>query len=453
MSRKSLIILLVLVVVVAGAVGGTLIFLGQQSGNEQAQETAAPTPTPNVNLSEAAGDTITNIVLKEGESEITLTLEDGIWVMAGSSAPVDQVTAGSIATYLTYLYAHETINIGDTPLGAYGLDPGDFTATYTTSGGTFTNYYGKYTSTRDAVYFRRDGDSSVYTVETEYFDGVKNDLSSLRDRSVNIPEAASTGYIAIGQPGEAEIVIKQVTESDTYSAVPWMMTAPMTIPVTEDTARVIQGVFSAVTLTGFVGEDVKEEYGIDGQTYIEYRDFSGEALVRINIGALAETDESDAQDAFYCAASGKEGVYLLPRSSVDAAAVSAFTMIDQRMIPLDDMSELDQMTIIRDDQTVILTQKDTGFSLGGEEISQGDADALLNKMRTVNFVGLVDGKVSPREYCSIRVARAGFGGKDIDMKVYLYLKDFYAVDYGSGTQVYVKAELLDNMLDAFMPPA
>jgi hypothetical protein len=57
--------------------------------------------------------------------------------------------------------------------------------------------------------------------------------------------------------------------------------------------------------------------------------------------------------------------------------------------------------------------------------------------------------VDSAEYASIYVERAGFGGKNVSIKIYPYLKDFYAVDYGSGPELYVKTELLKGMLDFF----
>ena len=450
MSKKSLIILLVLVVVVGGVVGGILVFLNNPASEQTAQQTEQPSPTPNINLSEANGKTISYIKLEDGETAIEIEMADGVWKMVGSDSAIDQTTAGGIAIYLTYLYAHETIDIKDTPLSAYGLDPGDFVVTYSTGNDVFINYYGKYTSDRDAVYFRKSGDDTVYTVEVEYFDAVKNDLDSLKDRSVDIPRADATGYVAFKQPGEDEIVLQQVTQSDTYTSIPWIMISPVTIPVTDETASLVYSVFGSVSLTDFVDDEVLPEYGIDGQTWFEYRDYSGDVITHINVGALGREGEEEEFDRFYCTVDGKDGVYLLPRAAVDAAASSALSLIDQRLIPLDDFTQLDQMTLTKGEQTAILTLKDGGYTLDGQEVSQEQAMSIYNKMRTVNFVGLIDEEVEPVEYCSIRVARAGFGGKDINIKIFPFLKDFYAVDYGSGPQVYVKAELMDNMLAFFL---
>jgi hypothetical protein len=449
MNKKSLVILFVLLVIVAGAIGGTIIFLEQQKAAELAT-VPTPSPTVNENLSDARYKTITYIRMEDEDSVIELTLnEDSVWEMSGSDASVDQTSAGSIATYLTYVYATQVVDIGDTPLSAYGLEPGDFRVTYSTSEGTYTNYYGKYTSDRSAVFFRKEGDGRVYTIDVEYFNGVKRDHDSLRDRSVNIPDIGKTGYVVFKTEGEPQIVLKQVTEAETYTPVTWVMTEPVAVPLTQDAAYLIIESLGSVSLTGFAGEEVKDEYGLDGQTWLEYRDFSGNVITRIHFGKVGQKGSEEAYDRFYCTVDGKNGVYLITRSVAQAAKSTVFSLIDQRLLPLDDFSTLDKLTMTRGEDTTVLRLAENEYTLDGEPLSLEQATELYNKTRTVNFVGMTDAAVDQTAYASIFVERAGFGGKKININIYPYLKDFYAVDYGSGPQLYVKAELLEGMLDFF----
>ncbi len=449
MTKKSLVILFVLLVIVAGAIGGTIIFLNQQKAAELA---AMPTPSPttNENLSDARYKTITHIRMEDDDTVIELALNaDNVWEMADSSATVDQSTAGSIATYLTYVYAKQIVDIGNTPLSAYGLDPGDFRVTYSTSEGTYTHYYGKYTSDRSSVFFRKQGDTRVYTIDVEYFNGVKRDHDALRDRSVNIPDMSRTGYVVLKTAGEPQIVLKQVTEAETYTPVAWVMTEPVSVPLTRDAAFLIIESLGNVTLTGFAGEEIKDEYGLDEQTWLEYRDFAGDVITRIHFGNVGQKGSDAAYDKFYCTVDGKEGVYLISRSAVQAAKSTVFSLIDQRLLPLDDFSTLDRLTITRGEDTTVLRLAENEYTLDGEPLSLTQATELYNKSRTVNFVGMTDGAVDRTAYATLYVERAGFGGKNISISIYPYLKDFYAVDYGSGPQLYVKAELLEGMLDFF----
>ena len=166
MVKRSAAILLVIAVVIAGAIGGTIVFLSQQNVADAATQT---TPSA-ISLNDGQDSAITDIELQKDDVTIALELgDDGIWQIAGHSSGIDQAVAENISSYLAETEALQVIDIADPSLSAYGLDSGNLVVTYSTARGTYTYYYGQYTSDKSAVFFRRDGDGNVYTIDASSF--------------------------------------------------------------------------------------------------------------------------------------------------------------------------------------------------------------------------------------------------------------------------------------------
>ncbi|MGI5848446.1 MAG: DUF4340 domain-containing protein [Christensenellales bacterium] len=180
MGKKGLIFLLVLAVVIAGAIGGTIIFLSRLNAEDIEGQTARGSIL--TNLSDVQSNPIIYMRLKDDQSAIELELrEKGIWTSANNQTPIDQDAVKSILSSLTFVDVSKMMDIGEANLSAYGLDPGDLVVTYMTSAGVYTYYYGQYAMGKNAVYFRKQGDDTVYTIKAYCFDDIKNALVALRE--------------------------------------------------------------------------------------------------------------------------------------------------------------------------------------------------------------------------------------------------------------------------------
>ncbi|MDD5016607.1 MAG: DUF4340 domain-containing protein, partial [Eubacteriales bacterium] len=417
MTKKGLAVLIVLAVIVAGAIGGTIIFLRQQEIADMANEAAQQ--TEKINLSDARDMTITYIKLEDNDSVLELERgSDGAWTMSGSEAEIDQAAAQDISASLSDIVLSQAIDIGSEPLSTYGLDPGDLIATYTTAEGTYICYFGKYTSDKSAVFFRKSSDDMVYTIETQSFDGIRNGFDSLIEKIIEMPDTDTIGYAAFKTADTAETVLQRA--DDAYTSVPWVMVSPITLPLSGDAYTLFLECLDIRTLTDYVESAALSDHGIDGETWLEYRDEAGSVLMHIDIG------EKTADSMVYCSIG--ESVFLVPEAVRDMAVRDAFSLIDQRLLPVDDTSLIDTLTIVRGEEQAVLALSDGGYTLNTESITTEQAAALYERLGAVSFSGEAAEKVGSLLYGTIFAVLTD--GTEISMEIYPYLKDYYAVDYG-----------------------
>ncbi len=441
MAKKSLVILLVIAVVIAGAVGGTMIFLGQQNSANMQEAEPEQTKTPDINLSDAGDMAVTYIKLEQNDKVIELSFADNVWSMAGSIAPIDQKTASGIAEGLADITALHTVDTGELSLADFGLEESGLKVLYTTKNGTFTNYYGKYTQDKNAVFFRKNSDSSVYIIQTQDYENIQNGYNALEENMINIPSSDETGFIAVKTSQGEEIVF--LAQPDL--SLPWIMSSPYNLAITEQTSSLINNSFGNSVLQEYAGEKALPSFKLGGGTWIEYKDNSGNVIAHLNIGAPVKS--KTGKDSYYCSVEGKQGVFLTSGNIADIVDSDAFSLIDNRLLSSGEFSMFEKLTITKDETSAVLTQMGEEYTLNENSITKEQAQALYTKLEEISFTDAVTQKVGAVAYCTLSLKQQG--KEDININVYLYLKDFYAIDYGSGPQVYVQAKQFDEMLDEF----
>ena len=264
------------------------------------------------------------------------------------------------------------------------------------------------------------------------FNGIVGSFSMLENELVNIPSTTETASIVFQAADGPEVVLEQSGDNE------WTMTSPISRPLSDDAQALLEACFNAES--GFAGDEVLSEYGIDSGTWLEFRDSAGDTLMYIALGV-------QSGDEVYCSIDEKTGAFLLSEAVAELAEAAPFSLIDQRFLSIDDFSLLEQLTVTKDDETVVLAKTEDGYTVNDESVTDEEAENLFDGCAAITCVGEVADKVGSVLYCSV-VATSSDGGQ-ISIDVYPYLNDYYAIDYGSGAQLYVDAAALDSFLTAF----
>ncbi len=199
LSRGTIILIAALVVVIIAA----LVI-----NNDRASAPTMPTPSPTVALGgplfetlDANQEAINRLQVRDnntGESVVYVRTEDGLWIIEGSSASIDQLPITSTVQSLAGLDANDTFE-GDDP-AAYGLDEPEYSVFISTSDG-------------DAVY--------VMHVGGKTFNNARHYVTTTTISAADLPAASplseATAEAASEVTPEAEETVEPIVLSGTIT--------------------------------------------------------------------------------------------------------------------------------------------------------------------------------------------------------------------------------------------
>ncbi len=194
--------------------------------------------------------------------------------------------------------------------------------------------------------------------------------------------------------------------------------------------ELVTSLLSPARLSGFVGDDIQGDYGLDNGKLLVLQDGSGNE-VRMNVGAT--TDDG----SYYCTVEGKEGVYTIYPLFGELFAIDMQNCVQQNVIPLDS-GHISSFTLTTGGTTLAF-DADAG-TLNGTPMTDEAINALFDVIAAITVDGMTE-----QETVADRA-----GAMDIDGKMEIsfapYRNEFYAVSwYGDALPVYVRQSKIDEL--------
>lgn len=420
MNRKRIVLLAILTAALAVVIILTVVVM--QPLPEEQREL--------IEVSDVPPATVQAMNIVSGDSTITVMRQGEGWQAMGSDINVDSLTCEGMATYLGYVYAVDVIEEKPDDIGNYGLDEPSLVAEIVLSDGTNIVYvFGLPTADQSAMYFMKSGDDKLYTMLEAHFAQIRSTLEDIVDLSLPAIDSDSMSRIEYRMGSVSHAVAASDMAESGF--------------VFEETNTAASGAFitqvqKAVTsrLAAYVGEEADVVYGLDGGDYIRVTDAGGKTL-GITLGSKTEDGK------YYCIVDGKQGVYLAFDDITDFILDDVYLCMDRRMIPAA-QDDIVSITLTGEGREINLDAATGVLTVNGEQKSHEEFGALYSQLLAVTASGVIDKPAD--EQASYTVAVQLKNGQTITVGLHAYLKGFYALSYGSEPSLFVKADMLNNIL-------
>lgn len=368
---------------------------------------------------------------------MTITSESGVirverqgdgWVAAGSDMAVDSLTCEGMATYLSYVYAVNVIEENAADLSRYGLDNPSLTAELLLKDGSQVAFvFGVMTTDQSAVYFMKRGDGSVYTMRSDHFTQIRSTLTDIVDLSLPAVDSGNIASVSYKRGSVEQSVVRSDLFESGYAFE--QSGAAASDAFMEQVSKTAKS-----RLNSYVGNEVKAEYGLDSGDYFRITDLAGTEML-VHLGAKTEDGKK-----YYCTVDGKRGVYLIDEPYTAFIVDDVSLCMDKRLIPVAPENIVSISWQGQGQQIELAGGKTT---INGQPQSADVYDALLGALQEAKASGVVDSDVGDVVYTLTMT----LPDNTIEIKLCEYLKGFYALDYGKGPSLYIKAEALKTLTD------
>lgn len=369
---------------------------------------------------------------------ITITSESGTihvkrqgrgWTAVGSDIPVDSLTCESMATYLSYVYAVDLVEQNTADPGQFGLDNPSLTAELTLTDGSKVMFkFGLPTTDRMAVYFMKSGCGNVYTMRSDHFAQIRSTLEDIVDLSLPAVDGENIASLSYKRGWlEQSVVRSDIFESGFALEKLGVAASDAFMAQVKKTVK--------ARLNSYVGNEVKPEYGLDSGDYIRIVDTSGTEMM-LHLGAKTEDGKK-----YYCIVDGKEGVYLLDESYTAFIVDDVALCMDKRLIPV----APDSIAYVAWQGQGLQIELTDGTAIVNGQPKEDDAyTTLMGALLNAQASGIIDSDAGDVVYTlTVKLS----DGSTLEVKLCEYLKGFYAVDYGKGPALYIKANALAVLTD------
>lgn len=419
MSKGKIILLAVLGLALVGAIVATVLLLPGQAAEGQKNNL--------IKVSEINFESIRSIKTAQGGSVLEVERSGDTWRAVGSDAPVDKLTCESMATYLSYVYATAVVEKNPQGLEKYGLNPPELTAELSlTDGNTVKFSFGRATADKSAVYFMKSGDPSLYTMMNEHFAQIKGTMAGIMDISLPALDKDNLASIAYKR-GTIE---QSLSRSDiAESGFAFDKTGVAAASVFIEQVQKMLG----YRLSAYLGTEAKPEYGLDKGDYVKITDKAGKTL-NMTLGANTEDKK------FYCSIEGKPGVYLAAEDFLSFIVDNTYLGMDWRLIPVP-AGNIASISFSGGGKDLTLASENGKYLENGKEVAKADYDRLIAGFTAIQAPGAINTKPEGKAAYSLNVKLTD--GKSFKADLLPYLKGFYALDFGKGPYLYIKAEALD----------
>jgi hypothetical protein len=382
-------------------------------------------------VSDIPFESIVAMTISSESGTLQLERQDGGWHAVGSDMAVDSLTCEGMATYLSYVYAVEVVEQEPASVGKYGLDNPALTAELMLADGSRVVYmFGVMTADQTAVYFMKSGDGRLFTMMSAHFAQIRSSLTDLVDLS--LPEIDSTDITEITfKKGAIEqtLVRSGVFESGFAFEESGVAAAAAFIGQVQKTA--------GMRLNAYVGDEVLPEHGLNKGDYFRITDRDGSALV-VRIGDKTEDGKH------FCTVDGKHGVFLADEALTAFIVDDLSLCMDKRLIPIAP-ENIESVTWQGGGQHIELDALYARSTVDGKQQGEVEYEALMEALLTADTSGIIDSAAGDAVY-TLTVYLVGGGLQKVTL--HEYLKGFYALDYGKGPWLYIKADRLEAIATA-----
>lgn len=421
MSKRNIILLASLLLALAAVVVVIILLLNNPPEEESSDLLL---------VSDIPFDSIQAMTITSESGVIRVERQHGGWKAAGSDMAVDSLTCEGMATYLSYVYALDVVEENAAKPAQYGLDNPLLTAELTlTDGSRVVFLFGLPTTDRTAVYFMKAGDASVYTMRSDHFAQIRSTLADIVDLSLPALDSEKIDGVAYKRKGLEQSVVR----SDIYESG-YMF---------EQSGIAASGAFMAevrktakARLSAYAGSEEKPEYGLDSGNYIRITDTAGTEIM-LSLGA-----KTDDGKTYYCTVNGKDGVYLLDEAYTAFMVDDVALCMDKRLMPV---AANNIVSVSWQGQEQQIELADGVVAVSGQQQDTGAYEALMDALLAAQASGVIESEAGDAIYTlTVKL----YGGGIMEVKLCEYLKGFYALDYGKGPSLYIKADALKLLTEA-----
>ncbi len=434
MTKGRFLTLLIAVAVLAALVVGSIVLI------------TAPAELSGTNQLKIYGVTARDVMSVEidhnGETLSIYRAEDGKWKFEGSDAPVDQARAESVITFVSYVYVTKAVDENVTDFAKYGLDPAQSVVKVKTADGNgYTINYGYQTADNTSKYMRMNDAPTVYIQGYLSSELILRDLDALRDLKLPAFDAEQLSEIAYQNDSGETVGMNILANGLSVGNCGWQMNQPAALFVPTMNIDSFKAILRSSKLSDYVGADVKPEYGLDEYAKLAQFGFADGTVLSLKIGAQTEDGKK-----YYCLVDGKEGVYTIASSLLEYLSYPSLQMALPEIMP----GMPADTTAIKAEaggQSYELKTDGSAYTLNGKTITAETYNSLFTAMKQMIIVDYVKSDVEiGAQVASITQSCAS--GAEIAVTLYEYGKDFLAVDYGFGKQIYIARAPLDSFISS-----
>ncbi|HNX65016.1 MAG TPA: DUF4340 domain-containing protein, partial [Oscillospiraceae bacterium] len=331
---------------------------------------------------------ISSVKIENQNGSYTVTRNGSGYSVDGyEGLPLDDTYLSAIVESTASVTAKQIIEENAEDLEKYGLgnDASKVEVTFSDSGKTVKKFrVGKEAYTAGQVYFMLDGDKTVYTVQSDQFQGIQNGKENVishsfletpesDDKYPVIDEVSITGK-DISNPIvlKYDASLKKDDKTDFTYDTEHIMTSPVEAPlIKENATAVIRGLFvlnaSEVYKVHPSAEDLKGA-GLDDPSVIYSMKTEGKTYT-FKIGNPITENSSDSYYGYF---EGTDIIYIFDLPMLGFAKISASDMI-QKVVTEKGLYDLKKLEIITSDKHLTL------------DIEGADNDALKVKLNGKEF--------------------------------------------------------------------
>ncbi len=163
-----------------------------------------------------------------------------------------------------------------------------------TSGGEgFVYRFGSETADKTAYYMMMEGDPRLYLFPRVNYGQVEAGVNAFRDLALDI-DAANLAALSFTRNDGTVVTMELIPEDKRAGNGKWKLTEPFEALGNPLVPELITSLLSPARLSGFVGEDVKEGYGLDSPKKLSITDVGGKQ-VNMDVGGQTGTAAIIAQ--------------------------------------------------------------------------------------------------------------------------------------------------------------
>jgi hypothetical protein len=382
-------------------------------------------------VNEVSASDVTGIDIDFGDSRAGLVKSAEGWVFANDAqGEIDQLMVETALSYIAYVYASDIVAGSVDDLAGFGLDAPRLAVTVNTAGGErYTYRFGGATSDKTAYYLMMEGDPRLYLFPAVNYDQVEAGVNAFRDLALDI-DAANLTAVSFNRNDGTLVDMVWIPEAERAGNETWKLNEPFEGLGNPRIPELAASLLSPARLSGFVGDDVLDDYGLHNGKLLYLKDGGGNE-VRMNVGAA--TDDG----SYYCTVEGREGVYTVYPLFGELFTINTQNCVQQNVIPLD--SGHVRSFALTIGGAALAFDAEAG-TLNGTPVTDEAVDALFDAIAAVTVDGMTE------QAAANRVGAMDIGG-EMEISFAPYRNEFYAVGwYGEAAPAYVRQSKIDELV-------
>lgn len=469
-NKKGLIVGVIILLILLGVYVG-IRAAGPQDEKEQTEE-------KEITAFEVKAEDISQVSIENDGVQYTFVQEEETWKYTeDENLPLNQAVVSNIVSGLTSVKAQRELenveNVAD-----YGLSEPKLKVTITDKDNAQTVLnFGDDNEAVSGVYMSIGNNEKIYLVNSS----LKTDLQFAKN---DLAEMEELPQIAVGNIQKVEISsekgLKTLQEEETEGL--WNLYKEDGSQVSVDTSKVndYMSHFSSLSWVDFVSYDTSDlsAYGLDDprKVTVFYEEEQENEETSEETEETEETEEepvmeqkelvllvgnTDENGNYYVKTADSSYIYTMTASTVEEIMNLAAEELVSSLVTDYSLADMDKITIERNNETYVLTRKETEvkkedseetttetkYYLNDEEIEYEDISNFYSKVSGLEWQTITEDQNG--ENAEIVITFEKEGGVQDTVTYYPYDENFYLVTKTDGSQMLVNKMKVREMVEAF----